>query len=172
MKKIFKITALSLVLSFGVISVQNCNGSFAITKKLHNWNSSLGDKFIESAVTWGMIIIPVYGVGMLIDFVALNTIEFWTGSNPLAMGPNEKETKLVKVKDKSFEITASQNRFDIKSLNEESYGIVTTMVFEADDSTWYLVSKEGQRSKLASLQPGETTMKLYHPDHGAIEVEL
>lgn len=172
MKRILKATALGLMFSVGSLTMQQCYGSFTVTKKLYNWNGTIGNKFVNTAVMWVMIIIPVYGVGFLVDFIVLNTLEFWTGSNPLAMGPNDKETQIVQLEGKEFEITATQNRFDIKSLNEKDYGRVTSMVYQPEDSTWYLLNADGQKMKIASLKPGDTTVKLYHPDGETVDVNL
>lgn len=62
-----------------------CYGSFALSKKVHTWNGTVsGDKFVHTLVFWALIIVPVYEVSMLADGLVFNTIEFWTGSNPLA----------------------------------------------------------------------------------------
>ena len=39
----------------------------------------------------GMHVIPVYGFAYFIDYLVLNTVEFWTGSNPLASGDSYYE---------------------------------------------------------------------------------
>ena len=38
-----------------------------------------------------MHVIPVYGFAYFIDYLVLNTVEFWTGSNPLASGDSYYE---------------------------------------------------------------------------------
>lgn len=69
------------------IAFTGCYGSNAAFNKLHNWNGSLGDKWINSVVHFVMFVIPVYWICLgLVDGLVLNTIEFWTGSNPLASG--------------------------------------------------------------------------------------
>ncbi len=62
-----------------------CYGKFALTQKLYGWNGSLGNKFVNTIVFWAFIVLPVYEVFAFVDFVALNLIEFWSGSNPLAV---------------------------------------------------------------------------------------
>lgn len=66
------------------IALCGCYGSFALTKKLHDWNGTLGNKWINSCVHFVLWVIPVYGICIWVDYLVLNTIEFWTGSNPVA----------------------------------------------------------------------------------------
>lgn len=61
-----------------------CYGQFALTRTIYDWNGrATTNKVANSALTWAMIIIPVYPVAGLVDFVVLNTVEFWSGSNPV-----------------------------------------------------------------------------------------
>lgn len=66
------------------IALCGCYGSFALTKKLHDWNGTLGNKWINSCVHFVLWVIPVYGICIWVDYLVLNSIEFWTGSNPVA----------------------------------------------------------------------------------------
>ena len=59
-----------------------CYGSFELVKKVHKFNGTLGNKFVNELGFLVMNIIPVYGVAAFIDAVVLNSIEFWTGKNP------------------------------------------------------------------------------------------
>ncbi len=69
------------------IALTGCYGSYSLTKKLYTWNGTLGNKWLNSIVHFFMLVIPVYGISAgLVDGLVLNTVEFWTGSNPLAAG--------------------------------------------------------------------------------------
>ena len=60
-----------------------CYGSFALTKKVHEWNGEVSEnKFVVWVVFLGLNIIPVYGVAVAVDALVMNTVEFWTGDNP------------------------------------------------------------------------------------------
>lgn len=84
MKNILKhIVLVLLIASIAVMSV-GCYGSFNLTKKVYNWNGTMGDKWTKELVFLVLNIVPVYGVAAWIDVVILNSIEFWTGSNPVA----------------------------------------------------------------------------------------
>ena len=76
--------ALGLAAAF---SLTACYGSYGLTKKIYNWNGTLGNKWLNSCVHFLMWVIPVYPICIgLVDGLVLNTVEFWTGSNPLAQG--------------------------------------------------------------------------------------
>jgi len=78
--------------AFTCVSVSGCYGKYAMWHAVHKWNGSLGNKFVVSLVHFLFnYVIPVYGVAGFIDFLILNTIEFWTGSNPMAMGNTYEE---------------------------------------------------------------------------------
>jgi len=80
------------LLCASMIVLSGCYGKNACFNKLHKWNGSLGDKWINSIVHFLLLVFPVYGICLgLIDYLVLNTIEFWTGSNPLASGDSYYE---------------------------------------------------------------------------------
>lgn len=60
-----------------------CYGSFALTKKVYDWNGEASDnKFVVWLVFLGLNVIPVYGIAVAVDALVMNTLEFWTGDNP------------------------------------------------------------------------------------------
>ena len=75
--------------AFMSVSVGGCYGKYALTRAVYEWNGSLGNKFIVSLVNYFMGI--VYFVTVPVDMIILNVIEFWTGSNPMAMGNTYEE---------------------------------------------------------------------------------
>lgn len=75
------------LLCAGMIVLSGCYGKNACFNKLHDWNGTLGNKWLNSIVHFFLQIFGVYWICLgLIDGLVLNTIEFWTGSNPLAAG--------------------------------------------------------------------------------------
>ncbi|MCQ2054635.1 MAG: DUF3332 domain-containing protein [Fibrobacter sp.] len=77
--------AFAALVCASMITLTGCYGSYACFHKLHKWNGTLGNKWLNSIVHFVMNVIPVYGICYgLVDMLVLNTVEFWTGSNPLA----------------------------------------------------------------------------------------
>jgi len=87
-----KFVCAAVLAAFTCVSMTGCYGSNQLFNKIHKWNGTLGNKFVESIVHFVFFaILPVYGIALFADIVILNVIEFWTGSNPLAMGDTYEE---------------------------------------------------------------------------------
>lgn len=78
-KNLFK--PMACMLACGLLTT-SCVGSFGLFNKLLSWNKNLSNKFVNELVF--ILISPAYVVCGLADVVVLNTIEFWSGSNPIA----------------------------------------------------------------------------------------
>lgn len=116
MKKKFLSVALVCTLC-GSMFMTSCIGSFQMTNKLLNWNRSISNKFINELVFVVFWILPVYEVSGLADFLVLNSIEFWSGTNPIACGTFKIDGKngekyLVECDGKGYTVT---NTFDNSS---------------------------------------------------------
>lgn len=103
MKRLLSVALMTLVT---VSTLTGCYGKFALTRKVYEMNGQVSDKFLRSGLTWVFIFVPVYGVAALVDFVAFNTIEFWSGRNPVAAG--EKDFQYVKGGD-AYQVHASKS---------------------------------------------------------------
>ena len=69
------------------ISATGCFGSFALTHKVYDFNKDVDEnKWMQELVFLAFIILPVYGLASWGDAIIFNTIEFWTGDNPLDEG--------------------------------------------------------------------------------------
>lgn len=60
-----------------------CWGSFSLTGKVYDWNGSFGSKWASWGVFLVFILLPVYGTLLFIDAIIFNTIEFFSGKNPI-----------------------------------------------------------------------------------------
>lgn len=66
-----------------------CYGPFNLTRNVYQWNSNIkgssevNEKWMKEFVFFGMIIIPVYMFSALLDAFIFNSIQFWSGSNPV-----------------------------------------------------------------------------------------
>jgi hypothetical protein len=77
----------ALCASVLAVHASGCFGSFSLTRKIYDINQGISEnKFVRWLVFLAFTILPVYGVGTFVDAVVLNSLEFWTGSNPLGGG--------------------------------------------------------------------------------------
>jgi len=66
-------------------TLSGCYGNFSLVRKAYAFNKNVSrNKFVQEGVFLVMSVIPVYGVAAAADAIVLNTIEFWTGKNPVA----------------------------------------------------------------------------------------
>jgi hypothetical protein len=98
-----------VLLSF--VSV-GCTGSFMLTKKVYNWHRGMGDKWADEFGFLVCALLPIYGISTFADAVIFNSIEFWSGNNPVTSAKAETKTKFVKAGNEkgtlSYNMTANE----------------------------------------------------------------
>ena len=125
-KSVFTVaTVLALCSSMMLTS---CIGSFKLTNKLLSWNNNIGNKFVNELVFIAFWILPVYEVSGLADLLVINTIEFWSGSNPVAKGK-----KYIDGKDGRYLVECDGKGYTITSEND---GSVVRLDFDEDTRSW------------------------------------
>lgn len=161
MKKKHLIVATVVALSASMM-MQSCIGSFALFNKVKNWNEHVGDKFVNELVFVAMWILPVYELSFVADLFILNTIEFWSGTNPALA-----ETKVIDGKDAQYLVACNQNGYVITNMktNQE-----TRFNFNAQDNSWSL-ENNGQEVKLFTFVD-DTHVDIINRDGGYTRVEL
>jgi len=77
----------TFLLAGSALLASGCFGSFGATNALHDWNKGVSSsKWLQWLVFLVLIILPVYGLFILADALVLNTIEFFSGKNPVGGG--------------------------------------------------------------------------------------
>ena len=158
----------ALLMSISVVS-SGCFGSFKLVRKVYDFNASIGNKLAQTLVFYVLNIIPVYGIAGWIDIVILNLIEFWTGSNPLAMQEGQTETQIVQANGKTYQITATKNRFEVAELINGKPGTAAALVYNPAETSWSAVGKSGT-VKLASYNEITNIVNVYKPAGEVISV--
>ncbi|MCK4695667.1 MAG: DUF3332 family protein [Candidatus Cloacimonetes bacterium] len=168
-----KIIFLVLIISILSLGLTGCFGKFQLTRNLYTWNSQIGGKWVNTLVMWILFIIPVYEIAGFVDFAILNVIEFWTGDNPVTMGPDEKETQLVKLDDMEYEITATKNRFDIKEISNGGIIKSISLIYDEDTKSWFVTGNNFSDVKIAQLDPVNlNVLHLIKPDGQMVDVDI
>jgi hypothetical protein len=151
-----------------MITQTGCFGSFELVKKIYNFNDNITDSdFVNTLVFYVFTILPVYSIGVFIDVVILNLIEFWTGSNPIAMVEGEVEEQIVMYKGESYKMTASKNKFHVEKLNGSETIEVGNLVFADEVRTWSF-EKDGESKPIATLNNDNSVT--YHVENGTATV--
>lgn len=85
----------SLTLTAFLFTTSGCFGGFNLTRNVYNFNKRVSpEKWVQELVFLGLVIVPVYGIAMLVDAIIINSIEFWTGNNPVTV-QGKPETRVV-----------------------------------------------------------------------------
>jgi hypothetical protein len=165
MKKVFFLAAAASIM----ISQTGCFGSFALVKKVYEFNDGISDnKVVKTLVFYLLNIIPIYGIASFVDVVALNLIEFWTGSNPIAMKTGEVEEQLITMKGEVYKVTATKNKMEFEKAENGDFVPMGSMIFNEKDKSWNF-AKDGKIEKLVSIDEA-TGMVTYYNDGNTIEV--
>jgi Domain of unknown function (DUF3332) len=70
------------------LSTAGCFGNFALTRKVYQYNRDAShDKWVRWLVFLVLNVVPVYTFATMVDAFFANSIEFWTGDNPITMAP-------------------------------------------------------------------------------------
>ena len=76
-----------------LVGTTACFGSFTTLRRVYNWNETVdSDKWVKWAVFTAAMIVPVYPSATIFDLMFVNSVEFWSGRNPMAMGPEASDT--------------------------------------------------------------------------------
>jgi hypothetical protein len=74
------------------LSTTGCFGSFALTKTVKGFGDGISSNVIIKEIVFFIGTLPIGGFCMFADWLVFNTLEYWTGSNPVALGDTYHET--------------------------------------------------------------------------------
>ena len=134
----------------------SCIGSFGLSNKLLDWNRNIDSKFVNELVFVAFWIVPVYEISALADILVLNSIEFWSGSNPVA---DAGTVKTIETKDGTYAIETQKDGYHIQKEGEEK---AVDLVFN---------EANGESTKLLKFT-GDDEVVMYLPDGKEMNVEL
>lgn len=154
---------------FFLLTQTSCFGSFEMIKKVYNWNDSVSSsKFVKTLLFYVMNFIPIYGIAGFLDVVIFNLIEFWGGSNPIAMSEGEVEEEFITVNGQEYLVTATKNQFKFEKVNGDQIEEMGVLKFADDSNTWAYV-KDGETTDLATIN--EDLSVTYYTNAGELNVD-
>jgi predicted small secreted protein len=150
-KTISKVVALAVV----SVALSGCVGSNAVTGYLMKFNvKAVDNRYARGGLN--MLLAPAYGLTVAADYLVFNSLEFWTGSNPLTGSPHIFDTKT----DTYLDIN---NQLD-PSLTEAPIGPITSadvieqgQMQQIDENTIQMdiTYQSGERATLIGVRDGE-----------------
>lgn len=161
MKK--RLIPVALIAAISIPVFTSCIGSFALTSKLLSWNKSIGSKIVNELVFIGFWILPVYEVSALADILVINSIEFWSGSNPMASGK-----KVIDGQDGRYIVECDGKGYTITSEND---GSEVRLDFDMAQQTWSVAMPSGENMEFMTFVDG-SHVKMPTADGKGMIVEL
>ena len=132
-----KPVALAVLLGF-LPFASACFGSFNLTRKSYQFNKGVSaDKWVRWLVF--MVMSPIYPLAGLVDVLFANSVEFWSGNNPITaqleprtvIGPNGEVASLIPVENGArLVITEPSGAVHTATLLREAPGVVAA--YDAD----------------------------------------
>lgn len=126
----------------GSTLMTSCIGSFTLTNKLLSWNKQISNKFVNELVFIAFWILPVYEVSGIADILVLNSIEFWSGDNPVA-----SKSRIIEGNDGKYLVSNDSKGYTIKSLTDNSE---VRLNFDTKTQAWSMVLPNGTEQILFS----------------------
>ena len=142
----------------------SCIGSFGLSNKLLDWNRNIDSKFVNELVFVAFWIVPVYEISALADILVLNSIEFWSGSNPMA---SIGEVKKVKGENGNYLVETLENGYSITKEGEKT---AMELIYNKEANTWNVVAN-GESTELLKMN-NDGTAQMYLPNGESMTVTL
>lgn len=144
---------LCLTLAFSSVG---CYGSFGLVRSVHEFNGDISDNaWIQELVFLGFIWLPVYSLASLGDAIIFNSVEFWTGDNPIGDYEGEGEGEMSKI------IETEDGDAVLTKLDDENIRVDVTKKCGAQESFVLVKTEKGVCAKscdgtvLASVKSDE-----------------
>lgn len=139
----------------------SCIGPFALSNKLLSWNQTVSDKFVNALLF--IVISPAYAITLTGDLLLFNTIEFWTGDNPIEAGVVKK----VQGDNGVYTVETLENGYKV----EDEAGQISQFIYDKESNTWSLIANE-KTTKLITISDDNKSAIVYLQNGEERNVEL
>lgn len=147
-----------------------CYGPFNLTRNVYHWNSGVkgsgevNDKSMKEFVFFGMIVVPVYMFSALLDAFIFNSIQFWSGGNPVNVTQDE-EGRIREVQRGT--LTAGVNWAEDRKSAQVTYvrqGQIVKRVTIEDDGDQLQLRDQGEQVLVSAETPGDGSLRFVGSD--------
>lgn len=159
-----KIAIYALLLAGCSLTLSSCLGSFSMTNRVTAWNKQVGNKFVNELVFVALCVMQVYSVTLLTDMLVINSIEFWSGTNPM----DAASVKVVDTEHGSYLIACDEKGYTVTN---QSTGEKTRFEFIEETDTWAVLGDNGELVPFMTFVD-QNQVKMIMPDGDFKLVEL
>ena len=153
MKRALYLATAALTLAAATTGCIGKTHTFCMFNGILKWNKQASDnEWINELIFLGLCIIPVYPISLFADTIVFNSIDFWTGDNPLkelagvdpngnpyTVTPNADGTATLVYQDRVCMLTPVENGFAATTADGAPIGTFTRQgslaTFTAPDGT-------------------------------------
>lgn len=144
------------------LTLSSCIGSFRLTNNVLTWNRQVSNKFVNELVFFAFWVLPVYEVTALADVLVINSIEFWSGRNPLTAS-----TKTVNTDQGEYQIACDGRGYTV---THKDSGRSYRLDFLEESQTWAL-NTDGELHPIMTFVD-ENTVRMITPEGDMRSVSL
>jgi Domain of unknown function (DUF3332) len=145
-----KAVAVAVMTSFMSVTTA-CFGPFNLTRNVYHWNSGIkgssevNEKWMKEIVFFGMIVIPIYMFSALLDAFIFNSIQFWTGDNPVKVTQEpDGHIREVQLGDLTISVLWTEDRRSAALTYRQQGRTIKTALIVEDGNGYRLVAEGGQ----------------------------
>jgi len=162
--KIKHLKVASILLAATLVT-SSCAGSWSLFNKLADWNShATSSKIVNGILGW--ILLPTgYPICGLIDTFVLNTIEFWSGENPMA----KRDGKIQNVMGQDGRYYAVKTLKDGYEITKPD-GEMLKFIYDKATDSWSMVQNGEIKEMFRFNHDG--TIKVTTPNGDKMDVAL
>lgn len=137
-----------------------CYGPFNLTRTLHKWNGQVGKageveaKWMQELVFFPLAFLQIYTFAALGDAIVFNSIQFWTGDNPIKLtdGGEDGRTKVARVGDVTVTMTFASDNSSARATYVKDGQVFRTAEIVRDGDSYRVLDGNGRH-----LYSGEVT---------------
>lgn len=154
-KKVAMLTAVVSLTS----ALSACVGSNAVTDKVMQFNLEVVDnRYARGGVN--ILLLPVYALTLAVDVVVFNSLEFWTGKNPLNGSPHIFDSEVETQYQINEGLDPALRKAPLKPLTNktaEEKSVYSVQVNPVNDNTidYDIVYTNGEKAVLRGEKVGE-----------------
>lgn len=150
------------LLAVSSLCFQSCIGSFSLTNKVLTWNRNVNNKFVNELVFFAFWVLPVYEVTAAADLLVINSIEFWSGNNPL-----EANNRIIKTDDGNYQILADKSGYKVVTPEGE----IMNFNFDKDSQTWSFCRNNQEEIPFLKFVD-DSHVEMMNKDGNFVDIEL
>lgn len=145
-----------MVLSVAAMALSGCVGSNAVTGYVMGFNlKAVDNRYARGGLN--MLLAPVYGLAVAADYIVFNSLEFWTGKNPLNGKPHIFDTKMDTYIDVNHQLDDSLKTAPIAPLTmHRSIEQSTMQPIDENTVQMDITYNNGEKATLTGIRDGES----------------